>query len=197
MSLRLAGRLGFMKVFSKGSSFKGCMSVSVQDCMLYLFVNCDHHCVKFSLNWIMFYLLILWKGKNPNTFKACQIYQLPLFFSTKVKTKTKTNIDFQLKTWEWNNKYSTWKLFFGHKSTLAVPGRKSVLFGISCNCNLTKPNLPYLTKFNIPCPNPAGGSLTFLALPEATLLQHRTQLLVARLLISKVTKIWWKIFWDC
>ena len=54
---------------------------------------------------------------------------------------------------------------------------------ITCNCNLTK---PYLTKFNIPFPNPAGGSI-ILALPQATLTQPLTQVLNARLLIPKVT----------
>jgi len=55
---------------------------------------------------------------------------------------------------------------------------------------MTLPN-----KFNIPCPNPAVGFPT-LAQPGATLPQSLTQLLVARFLILKVTKISGEIFWD-
>jgi len=61
-----------------------------------------------------------------------------------------------------------------HKSTLPVPGKMSVLSGSTCNCNFLKtlPNLtlPFLTKVNIPGPNPAGRPLD-LAQPGATLLQ--------------------------
>ncbi len=69
------------------------------------------------------------------------------------------------------------------------------LSGSTCYCKSTKPYLtfPYLTKVNNPCPKPAGGYLN-LALPVVTLPQPLTQTLVAWLLISEVTKIWWKVY---
>jgi len=52
----------------------------------------------------------------------------------------------------------------GHKSTLAVPGKMSVLSGSNYNCNYLNKTLPnltlrYLTKVNIPGPDHAGGFL--------------------------------------
>jgi hypothetical protein len=70
-----------------------------------------------------------------------------------------------------------------HKSTLAVPGKMSVLSG--SNCNLAR---PYLTKVNIACPKPTGGSLD-LAQLRAILPLPLAQTLVAWLLTSKVTEI--------
>ena len=98
------------------------------------------------------------------------------------------------KSWKQRTLFFTfWRQFKGrHKPNLAVPGKIFVLCCITSKCNLTK---PYLTKLNIPCHNPAGSSLT-LALSEATLPQPLTQILIARLLISKVATIWLKIFWD-
>ena len=40
------------------------------------------------------------------------------------------------------------------------------------------------------------NSLPYLALPETSLTQLLTQILVARLPILQVTKTWWNIFWD-
>ena len=80
-----------------------------------------------------------------------------------------------------------WRKKVRHRSILAGPGKIFVLCGITCKCNLTNTYIsqPYLTKFNIPCTNPCHGSLT-LALSEATL--TLIQILIARLLFSKVTK---------
>jgi hypothetical protein len=68
--------------------------------------------------------------------------------------------------------------FKWHKLTLAVQGKMPMLSGRICNYSFTK---PYLTKVNIPCPDPAGGSRN-LAEPGATLPQPIIQTLVARLL---------------
>ncbi len=60
----------------------------------------------------------------------------------------------------------------------------SRLSGSACICNLTK---PYQEKVNILCPNPAGGSLG-LAQPGANSSQLLAQTIIARFLISQVTK---------
>ncbi len=46
----------------------------------------------------------------------------------------------------------------GHKSTLASPGKKSMLSGSTCNCNL--PNLTIHNQMNIHFPNPTREYLT-------------------------------------
>jgi len=48
-------------------------------------------------------------------------------------------------------------------------------------------------KVNIPCPSPAGGSFDLVQL-GGHLIPAPSQVLVARPVISKVTKIWEKIF---
>ena len=61
---------------------------------------------------------------------------------------------------------------------------------------------PYLTKLYfknltfLALTLPGGGGILTLAQPGATFPQPVTQILVAKLVISKVTKIWWKLFWD-
>jgi len=61
--------------------------------------------------------------------------------------------------------------------------------------NLAYPILTLPNQLNIPFPNPSGGYLA-LAKPRATLSQPQALILVARLLISKVTKIRRTIYWD-
>jgi len=66
---------------------------------------------------------------------------------------------------------------------------------IATYTNLAYPILTLPNQLNIPFPNPSGGYLA-LAKPRATLSQPQALILVARLLISKVTKIRRTIYWD-
>ncbi len=75
----------------------------------------------------------------------------------------------------------------GHKTALAVLGKMFVLSGSTCNCNLTKPCLTLANKSQYTSPNPAGGFLD-LAQSGSNLPQPLALSLVARVLISKVTK---------
>jgi len=61
-------------------------------------------------------------------------------------------------------------------------------YGRPCNCFLIKHDLtwPFLTNL---------ASYT-LALPGTTIHQKSTKIIGAKILISKVNKIWWKILWD-
>ncbi len=74
---------------------------------------------------------------------------------------------------EWPFKYG------GHKLTLADPIKMNECYGSPYNCYLNKPDQTL--------PGVPRGTL---ALPEATLHQTFTHILVARLSISKITNIW-------
>jgi len=85
------------------------------------------------------------------------------------------------KTWCYRNarRIGLWSkaIFFVQ---IICPWKMTVLSGITCDCNLTK---PYLTKVNIPWPNRSPD----VAQSDVALPHPLTQTLAARFLISKVT----------